>query len=76
MESKAPKLFYEVSLAVGRKSAFMPEIVYCQFNHSGPDSAGPAYIVAFPVRLRRPVFRRDVAGKENENDDDYGVPRN
>jgi hypothetical protein len=76
METKTQRLFYEVFLSAGHEAASTAEVVYCQFNHSGPDSAGPAYIVAFPVRSRCPALRRDVAGKENENDDDYSVPRN
>lgn len=57
MEIKTQRLFYEVFVPVGHESAFVPERVYCQFNHSGSDSAGPPYIVTFPVRLGGPGSR-------------------
>jgi hypothetical protein len=68
METETPRLFYEV-FSVGHEGASTQEMVYCQFNHSGPDSAGAPYIVHFPVGLRHPVFGKSVARMENENEE-------
>jgi hypothetical protein len=60
METKTQRLFYRVCLSVGHKPDSQQETVYCQFNHSGFDCAGLAYIVAIPVDSGSPASRPGI----------------